>query len=237
MRIVLFLLIISFANGAAGQPLKQLHPELGYTPDLSKQAFSNFEKRDSLLSRFEKLTAAERKELDRLLLKHSEAENSPWDVLGLECGWYCGSGPYKVIASSALDSNHKAAFAHDLSFQYAWAEGVPGNGIGEYLEYYFDPQCPRINMIQVFNGYTRNDQVWKNNARVKKLRLHVNGKEYAILHLKDTKALQSFSIPVLGRRPDKKDLVLRFEILEVYPGSKYTDTVITELFFDGIDVH
>jgi hypothetical protein len=30
---------------------------------------------------------------------------------------------------------------------------------------------------------------------------------------------------------------LRFEILDVYPGEKYTDTVISELYFDGIDVH
>ena len=30
---------------------------------------------------------------------------------------------------------------------------------------------------------------------------------------------------------------LRFEIMEVYPGTKYEDTVISELYFDGIDVH
>jgi intein/homing endonuclease len=41
----------------------------------------------------------------------------------------------------------------------------------------------------------------------------------------------------LGRRPDGKDLVLKFEITDVYPGDKYDDTAITELFFDGIDVH
>ena len=27
------------------------------------------------------------------------------------------------------------------------------------------------------------------------------------------------------------------EILEVYPGASYDDTVIAELYFDGIDVH
>ncbi|MDG1014836.1 MAG: hypothetical protein P8O09_06440 [Flavobacteriaceae bacterium] len=30
---------------------------------------------------------------------------------------------------------------------------------------------------------------------------------------------------------------IRFEILEVYKGDKYDDTVISEIFFDGIDVH
>jgi len=32
-------------------------------------------------------------------------------------------------------------------------------------------------------------------------------------------------------------LILKFEILEVYKGSKYNDTAITEIYFDGIDVH
>ena len=35
----------------------------------------------------------------------------------------------------------------------------------------------------------------------------------------------------------KPDWTLRFEILDVYPGSRYDDTVIAELYFDGIDVH
>ena len=30
---------------------------------------------------------------------------------------------------------------------------------------------------------------------------------------------------------------IRFEIIEVYKGDKYADTAISELFFDGIDVH
>ena len=32
-------------------------------------------------------------------------------------------------------------------------------------------------------------------------------------------------------------VICKFEILEVYPGSKHDDTVIAELYFDGIDVH
>jgi hypothetical protein len=30
---------------------------------------------------------------------------------------------------------------------------------------------------------------------------------------------------------------LKFEIMEVYPGDKYKDTVISDIYFDGIDVH
>jgi len=30
---------------------------------------------------------------------------------------------------------------------------------------------------------------------------------------------------------------MKFEILEVYTGEKYADTAISEIYFDGIDVH
>ena len=36
---------------------------------------------------------------------------------------------------------------------------------------------------------------------------------------------------------DGSDLVLKFEIIEVYKGLKYNDTAITEIYFDGMDVH
>ena len=40
-----------------------------------------------------------------------------------------------------------------------------------------------------------------------------------------------------GYRVDGKDLVLTFKIVDVYPGTTYDDTAITEIFFDGMDVH
>lgn len=33
------------------------------------------------------------------------------------------------------------------------------------------------------------------------------------------------------------DWTVKFEIVEVYKGTKYNDTVISEIFFDGTDVH
>ena len=65
-----------------------------------------------------------------------------------------------------------------------------------------------------------------------------NGKPYAILALQDSRTLQCFDVGTLGFHDDAKpDWTLKFEILEVYPGSKHDDTVIAELYFDGIDVH
>ena len=69
--------------------------------------------------------------------------------------------------------------------------------------------------------------------------MYYNDEPYAILNLQDTMGLQSFDVGVLGY--EDKDSApawsIKFEILEVYPGEKYEDTVITEIYFDGIDVH
>jgi hypothetical protein len=36
---------------------------------------------------------------------------------------------------------------------------------------------------------------------------------------------------------EQRHTTLKFEILEVYPGTRHKDTVISEIYFDGIDVH
>lgn len=91
----------------------------------------------------------------------------------------------------------------------------------------------------------KSQTAWANNSRVKKLKMYVNNKPYAILNLKDERALQTFKVDPLGsaNREDfqalqrKPDWTLKFEIMEVYKGLKYDDVVIAELYFDGLDVH
>jgi hypothetical protein len=133
--------------------------------------------------------------------------------------------------------NYKVDNIHDLNYRTVWSEGVVGYGIGEYVEYHFKAESPRITQIQIANGYVKSNKAWLENSRVKALKMYVNGKPYAILDLKDSRALQQFNVPVLGRNNGKKDWVLRFEIADVYKGDKYDDVVISELFFDGVDVH
>ena len=75
---------------------------------------------------------------------------------------------------------------------------------------------------------------------VKRLLMYYNDKPYAVLNLKNTMDLQRFEVGNLGNE-DRCEASpmwsIKFEILEVYPGDKYDDTVITEIYFDGIDVH
>ena len=155
------------------------------------------------------------------------------------CSWYCGGQIDSVTASSALADRYAAEKAHDFSIVTAWVEGGEGNGEGEYLRYSFPGTCPRITTVLIHNGYVKNWEVWRDNARVKRLLMYYNDEPYAILNLQDTMGLQSFDVGVLGY--EDKDSApawsIKFEILEVYPGKKYEDTAITEIYFDGIDVH
>lgn len=234
---------------------QEMQPTLGKIIDKNEQGEADFlAKRaefDRLLDKIpadgstDNFTAREKEIFNSM----TEVDPGYWEVIGGGCSWYCGGGPRKVTASSALKSSgditYAAENAHDLSYKTAWVEGVEGQGVGESLTYHFAPESPRITKIIVVNGYVKSAAAWKNNSRVKKLKLFLNEKEIAVLHLADSKAEQSFTFSPLGNgdRADFEKLkqqpawTLRFEILEVYPGEKYEDTVITEIYFDGTDVH
>ena len=156
------------------------------------------------------------------------------------CSWYCGGQIDSVTASSALGEKYAAEKAHDFSIVTAWVEGVEGNGEGEYIKYAFPGTCPRITTVLIHNGYVKNWDVWRDNGRVKKLLMYYNDKPYVVLNLKNTMHLQRFEVGILGheeRSEASPAWSIKFEILEVYPGEKYEDTAITEIYFDGIDVH
>ncbi|MEL6589644.1 MAG: hypothetical protein AAFQ68_06165, partial [Bacteroidota bacterium] len=153
--------------------------------------------------------------------------------------WYNGGGPYKLSASSSLEPNAPNSYypdnAHDFDLSTAWIEGADDYGEGEYIEYFFREGTPPVTEIHIYNGYTKSNKSWEDNSRVKTLKLSVNGREKALLHLEDTRGKQKFQ---LGEELQSKsgDLVLRFEIVDVYPGAKYQDTGFAELEFDGTGV-
>jgi hypothetical protein len=193
----------------------------------------------------EQLSAEERRVWDET----DETKSTYWDIIGDGCSWYCGGGPEKVAASSILEpqgsNSYDAENAHDFSFKSAWVEGVPGQGAGEYLLYTFSGDSPRITDVIVVNGYVKSDRAYLDNGRVKKLKMYINNEPYAILKLVDQRSEQRFKFAPIGNsnRIDQKQLklspdwTLKFEILEVYKGLKHDDVAITEIYFDGLDVH
>ncbi len=109
----------------------------------------------------------------------------------------------------------------------------------------FEGASPRINTIIVANGYVKSQAAWENNSRVKKLKVYLDNKPLFILNLEDKRATQTFNIDPIGFSDRENDVArkklapwkLKFEILEVYKGLKYDDVAISEIYFDGLDVH
>ena len=84
-----------------------------------------------------------------------------------------------------------------------------------------------LNSIGIINGYAKDDESWTNNNRVKKLKLTINDDAEYILNLDDSKDMQQFDISYKCELT--KEIVLKFEILEVYNGEKYDDTCLTAI--------
>lgn len=160
------------------------------------------------------------------------------------CSWYCGGTISAQRASSTLPVQGKIAYGvknlHDFNHETVWAEGVDGYGIGEYVVFFAPEDCPRITTVNIINGYVKTEALWKANSRVKKLMMYFNDVPYAVLELEDSRSVQWFDIGIIGYGPQESkrpSYTLKFEILEVYPGEKFQDTVISDIYFDGVDVH
>jgi len=222
-----------------------LKPRISRIKDLGPKAMKEYEDHAGVAKKLtqgvqvESLSARER----ALVNKYGGEEGvSIWDTMDMGCSWYCGGGPSTVTASSELKPSGSAAYgawnAHDFSLKTAWVEGAAGYGVGESLKYIFKNKSPRVTGVLIYNGYVKDEKAWADNSRVKLLRLYANDSLYALLRLADTRDLQTFDLPEpLGRRTDGKDLELKFEIAEVYEGKLFKDTALTEIYFDGIDVH
>lgn len=162
------------------------------------------------------------------------------DVYQPGCSWYCGGGAKETKASSTLRENGAISCTPknvtDFNLHTAWVEGVEGQGIGEYLELVFDKYSIPFNEIHIINGYAKKQKVWEENSRAKELMVYYNDTPVCILKLNDTRDEQLFKVDMIGPKDtnkNKKDWTVKFEILDVYPGTKYEDTAITEILFDG----
>jgi len=203
---------------------RDLTPEVGSTFDFSPAAVKEFEASDEAYF-FEDI----------------------YDILGAGCSFYCGCNIGEITASSTLapqgKQNYKAANIHDLTYRTAWVEGKSDYGVDEWIEYTLPPQNPRITRICVVNGLIRTKKAWQENSRVKTLDVTINSQPFTTLHLNDVYAEQWFDVGKIGypdrdeELEDRAPIVIRFTIRDVYPGKKYKDTAITEIYFDGIDVH
>ncbi|MBP8084455.1 MAG: discoidin domain-containing protein [Spirochaetes bacterium] len=140
-----------------------------------------------------------------------------------------GIGTVTVTSSSQLVSTEggEMAFdprnAFDGSLQTAWSEGkTDGPGIGESISVNL-PQYMRITSVSIVNGSTKNEESYKNNSRVAKLKISTNEGKEVVIDLEDgVMDFQTRDIDLTGNS-------VNFQISDVYKGDKYSDTCISEI--------
>ncbi|MGV3598800.1 MAG: NADase-type glycan-binding domain-containing protein [Bacteroidota bacterium] len=242
---ILFLLLI-FPFVVNAQPLKIFEPKTAVwdiTPP-TVQRLEQFKKVYAALVQGEKtvetLTTNERKLYDEFF--NPEDTEPRYEFYGTTswsgCSWYCGTELDTGYSSSFLatkNSSYPVENIHDFDVSTAWVEGKKGYGIGEKITFEFSQNNPPLTTVFIYNGYMKTEKTWTENSRVRTLKMYVNNKPYALLHLEDTIGKQRFNIDTL--KPNNQPLILTFEIYDVYKGSLYDETAISEINFDGTGVH
>lgn len=160
--------------------------------------------------------------------KYERGEN-PWFV-GEFCGWSCCAWFETYSASSVLQSDKDNKYGleniYDGYVWTCWAEGVEGDGVGESIVMTANTEyIPRH--IALYNGYSKSEETFYNNNRIKQLLFSVNGEEIAIFELEDTMHEQRFIIENLEETDE--NFTFTFEILSTYKGELYDDTCLSAI--------
>lgn len=241
-KYLLTVIILISGLSVSGQTLPVIYPTIHASNDYTKEeqiiwqkAIDQYLKINAGEMDYEDISAQDRKMVDSLEMGYGPMTNGPG------CSWYCAGGPDTITASSYLKTDEKNSYlpdnVQDFHLFTAWVPDTTKGSIGEKVHFHFKPFSPRVNEILIWNGYIKNTYLWKANARVAKFKLSINGKPIAILALKDVNNAQSFKIKPVQSKDSTKDLILSLEILAIYKGDIYKDVVVSEINFNGLDVH
>lgn len=250
MKPILLLLSFVFFKEVVAQKLPVLKPEVYDQKQLNKAERDSIQARAQVYKSILEKQAADKKlteEEDAFLSEiegsYEEASLDSYLTLGAYyyigswgCNYYENGGPDSTWASSTLGKNFDVENLGDEILDRAWAEGKPGSGIGETINYRTIRNAWPLEKIIIYNGYQKEIGLWKRNNRVKELKLYVDGKAVAVLPLADETGAQSFDVTKWFKQREKP-YAIKLEILSVYKGDKHDDTVISEIAFDGEAMH
>lgn len=114
----------------------------------------------------------------------------------------------------------------------AWCEGKSDHGVGEKIVLKWTDAAP-LRGVFITNGYTKSNKVFYDNSRIRDLEVRIKdaGSSKArvtIIRLPDSPLEEQIQLPWRIESPAK--LVLK--IKSVYPGNKWKDTCVSELWVD-----
>jgi hypothetical protein len=147
--------------------------------------------------------------------------------------WFGDNG--WIRASSTLTEG-RTVYSTDkmgLKIGECWVEGARGQGINERLS--LKPVQLSAPVIYISSGFVNFEKsyLYKENSRIKKIRVSNAFGNSIIIDLKDTPHFQP--IDLTGLMPEDEiwwaEYSLFIDILDVYPGTKYTDTCVNSLYY------
>lgn len=134
-----------------------------------------------------------------------------------------------VSASSAYSGDnlgeHVPENMYDGSLLTNWTENAPGNGVGEYVIFYFNDTYA-VNKLQIYIGSHYSEGVYQQNCRPKAITLTFSDGSAELIALEDTYDEQIITLNQFYYTD-----AIKLTIEEVYSGTAYLDTVIAELDF------
>ena len=129
---------------------------------------------------------------------------------------------FSINASSPL-KDYPPEYIYDEDYDTAWAEGAEGDGTGEWVELKAEEEI-EVNGFEILNGYGKSDDLYYKNNRVKKVKIEFSDGSYIEKTLEDSEYWQE-----IGLNNTVKTSTIKITILEVYSGSMYQDTCISEI--------
>jgi hypothetical protein len=152
-------------------------------------------------------------------------DNKPKENCAEQNGQYANT---RFCVSSALAPQGENKYGPEIFVEgdekKAWCEGVVGYGIGETVTIHFKPAV-RLQEFSFANGYSKTPETFRNNSRVKQLRIQTSDGFATVVTVPDKSDAHTVKLP----RPVKPQWV-RFTIAEVYPGARGSDTCISGIF-------
>lgn len=131
-------------------------------------------------------------------------------------------------------NRYDARSISDDDIRTAWCEGVSGHGEGEIIAFEWDNAAP-LQSLWISNGYAKSDASFTRNGRVKDLTIAVWRRgaaesDYTVFQhrLDDHGVEQVIDMPYPNVQLDR--VLIRID--SVYPGSKWQDTCINEIWTD-----
>lgn len=174
-----------------------------------------------------------------------QAEDGLWSTIwGKNLDWLNIS----VYSSSTL-KGYNVTNLFDKNISTAWVEGAKNDGIDEWISININAGKTSLSStpftiywVGIISGYSKSKKTWEENNKLKSALLVIYSPddpswEYAVCRLKfkDYMGLQVFRLPDYLVAPTLYPMTKKVWLIikDVYKGTKYSDTCISEIVLRG----